>query len=151
MRLAAARGGSSRQSWRERGMRGRPGPGNPPTKTHYYFVSLEGGDKSVLKLRLRNLSWHWLANGWLVFTGSDTCDKEQAGGSRRGGRTEQDIVATQLILSCRPPSSMLLPQSRAGCCSEFSRQTLEHLAKLRNQLSFLDVGWGADRWVVHAD
>ena len=92
-------------------MRGRPGPGNPPTKTHYYFVFLEGGDKSVLKLRLRNLSWHWLANGWLVFTGSDTCDKEQAGGSRRGGRTEQDIVATQLILSCRPPSSMLLPSA----------------------------------------
>ena len=116
----------------------------------FLLVSLKGGDKLVLKMRLRNLGWHWQGK-WVAGVHRQWHLWQRAGrGQQEGRRTEQDIVATQLILSCRPPSSMLLPQSKAGCCSEFSRQTLEHLTKLINQLiRSLDVGCWVDRWVVH--
>lgn len=65
MRLAAARGGSSRQSWRERGMRGRPGPGNPPTKT--ILTRLLEGRRQISAENEIKKSWVTLARqmgGW---------------------------------------------------------------------------------------
>ena len=62
--LGGRQGGKQSVLERERGMRGRPGPGKLLLlKNHSYSFPWTGGRKSVLGLKLRNLGWHWVTNG----------------------------------------------------------------------------------------